>query len=320
MNKTALIGIPRYLSYFSFGSMWETFFEELGCEVKISSPSNREILDQGVRETVNDACIPIKLFHGHVMDLRDEVDLLFVPRLGGSTTRYTVCPKFLGLPDMVRNSVSSLPRILSPRLGVSKQGIGAWRELASIGAELAGSRWTAFKALHSARQRLTDAVKHIQQDGLEAFDFSSPQRTDLTVGVVGYPYVVYDHLSNGGLVSQLLQMGIEVLTPEMVDEQAMRRQSEHLSEDVFWYYSNRTLWSGLHFMKSDEVDGIMHVTAFGCGPDAMIGKILEMEAKSHDMPFLSLMVDEHTGGVGLMTRAEAFIDMLRRRLRGGSAS
>ena len=31
-------------------------------------------------------------------------------------------------------------------------------------------------------------------------------------------------------------------------------------------------------------DGIIHVTAFGCGPDAMVGKLIELEAKQKAVP------------------------------------
>jgi len=320
LNRKEVIGIPRYLSYFSFGALWERYFEQLGFEIRLSPPSNQDILDEGVRETVNDACIPIKIFHGHVMSLRDKADYLFVPRLGGTRTRYTVCPKFLGLPDMVKYSLSGLPQVLAPRLDVRQRGMGAWKELVSLGVRLTGRRFAAYRAFARARQILSERVGKIQAEGLPALGFPQPPDPDLTLGVVGYPYVIYDHLANGGLLDQLLRLQVEVRTPELVSDQQMKKQSDEFPKDLFWFYSNRTLWSGLHFMDVARLEGLVHVTAFGCGPDAMVGKLLEMESRQRGMPFLSLMVDEHTGEAGVATRVEAFVDMLRRRLRGGSAS
>ncbi len=49
------IGIPRSLAYFIYFPFWKTFFEELNQEVIVSSPTTRDILDDGVREAVN-AC------------------------------------------------------------------------------------------------------------------------------------------------------------------------------------------------------------------------------------------------------------------------
>jgi predicted nucleotide-binding protein (sugar kinase/HSP70/actin superfamily) len=73
------VGIPRYLGYFTFYPLWKTFFEEIGLEVITSPPTNQQILNDGVAEAVNDACIPIKLYHGHVVAIKDQVDVLFVP-------------------------------------------------------------------------------------------------------------------------------------------------------------------------------------------------------------------------------------------------
>jgi predicted nucleotide-binding protein (sugar kinase/HSP70/actin superfamily) len=46
----------------------------------------------------------------------------------------------------------------------------------------------------------------------------------------------------------------------------------------------------------------------------MADKIIELEARQRGkVPFLSITIDEHTGEAGLITRLEAFVDMLRFR-------
>ena len=114
------VGIPRTLSYFTFYPLWKPFFETLGAEVIVSPESNKELLDDGVRNTVTDACVPIKLFHGHVAALIDKVDILFMPRLVSLDGKSTLCPKFLGLPDMVKYSIAGLPEIIENRLDLKK--------------------------------------------------------------------------------------------------------------------------------------------------------------------------------------------------------
>jgi len=317
----ALIGIPRYLGYFSFRPLWETYFRELGFSVATSPPSNPTILDEGVRETVNDACIPIKMFHGHVAALRDRVDYLFIPRLAGSRMRYTVCPKFLGLPDMVRASVSDLPEILSPRLQMGSHGLRGLRPLLDLGVKMSGGlRLKAVRALHRARCALGDEVRRIRDEGLQTLGFTQPTDADLTVGLVGYPYVLYDRLSSGDILPQLFRLGVRVVTPEMIDQEILKRESRAFPENLFWYYSNRSLWTGMHLMKTRQVHGLLHITAFGCGPDAMVSKLLELEAAEWAVPFMAVTVDEHTGELGLQTRSEAFVDMLRWQKEGDHVS
>lgn len=67
-------------------------------------------------------------------------------------------------------------------------------------------------------------------------------------------------------------------------------------------------------MTRPDVDGIIHVTAFACGPDSLVDRMVEIEARRRrKMPYLSIAVDEHTGEAGVRTRIEAFLDMLRYR-------
>jgi predicted nucleotide-binding protein (sugar kinase/HSP70/actin superfamily) len=69
--------------------------------------------------------------------------------------------------------------------------------------------------------------------------------------------------------------------------------------------------------QSQDIDGIIYVACFGCGPDSMVGEIIER--KIAGKPYMLITVDEHTGEAGLVTRLEAFCDMLkRRRIRNGA--
>ena len=88
------------------------------------------------------------------------------------------------------------------------------------------------------------------------------------------------------------------------------------SKDIFWYFSHTILKTASYIFQGHRpVDGIIHVTAFGCGPDFLVNRLLEGEAKKHDLPFLTLTIDEQSGQSGVLTRLEAFCDMVRRRQR-----
>ena len=56
------------------------------------------------------------------------------------------------------------------------------------------------------------------------------------------------------------------------------------------------------------------VVSFGCGPDSLICELIERFYKrQQQIPVLLLTLDEHTGEAGIITRLEAFVDMLRWR-------
>ncbi|HWJ02597.1 MAG TPA: hypothetical protein VNU93_02885, partial [Verrucomicrobiae bacterium] len=55
------------------------------------------------------------------------------------------------------------------------------------------------------------------------------------------------------------------------------------------------------------------LSCFGCGPDSMVGDMVERACRRNSKPFMMLTLDEHTGEAGVITRLEAYIDMLKRR-------
>jgi predicted nucleotide-binding protein (sugar kinase/HSP70/actin superfamily) len=132
----------------------------------------------------------------------------------------------------------------------------------------------------------------------------------LRIGVVGYPYTIYDSYINVGLLNLLTKEGVQVYTQDMLTPQQLDRQAAKLDKDMFWYFSNRVVQGALHFMDVEPVDGLIHITAFACGPDSMVDKFLEIEAKQRKMPYMAITIDEHTGEAGMRTRMEAFLDML----------
>jgi len=309
---------------------WKTFFESLGHEVIESSVTTRAIMDKGVKDTVSDACIPIKIFHGHVDDLIDKVDYIFVPRLVsmrkyGDFGTETLCPKFLGLPDMIVASFTRPVPMLEIRIDLKKGPFELFKVYTDLGDRLSASRLSTYRAFGSAWQKQRRYEHKLKQgirplDALQQVLGGEPAKAiegafqgDLKIAVVGYPYAIYDDYVNVGLMGLLAREGVQVKTQDMLSAQQLDRQSSKLEKDMFWYFSNRAVQGALHFMDVEPVDGLIHITAFACGPDSMVDKFLEIEAKRRKVPYMAITIDEHTGEAGIRTRMEAFLDMLQYR-------
>ena len=321
------IGFPRTLFYFLYYPFWHTFFTELGYEMVTSLPTSKLSLDLGVQEAVNDACLPIKLYHGHVAELKDKVDILFLPRMVSvrKLDSETFCPKFLGLPDMIRNSIDGLPRIIDERVDLAKGWFPLWHLCHKIAKELDRHGWPVWRAFQRANQvqkrfgeLLSQGVpaQHAVEAAIKGETYQAPAVPvpDVHLAILGYPYLIYDSFVNVGLFEKLGEMGIKTWTVEMVPPDRLDVQGRNLPKNLFWNFSNRVIRATYYYLREKKVDGIIHVTAFGCGPDAMVDKLMELEAKNHGrVPFLTLSLDEHTGEAGVLTRIEAFVDMLRLR-------
>lgn len=302
------VGIPRALGYYTFYPAWKAFFEELGATVIVSPSTNKEIMDCGVAEAVSEACVPIKVFQGHVRHLCSCVDAIFIPRLVNVEGSAVFCPKFLGLPEMVKCTMKGLPNILSPRIDLRKGMLYLVGEAINTGLNFTRNRLKILKAYYRSL--------NLAQAALSGAQPPAKSGGSLTIAVLGYPYFIHDPYLNSNLIIHLEKMGVRIMTAEHIPCDCMAAQDSRLTKDIFWHYSRKVLRAGYHFIEHGGVDGVIDVTAFGCGPDAMTNKILELEFK-HDgrVPFMSLTIDEHTGEAGMVTRLEAFIDMIRRRKR-----
>jgi len=322
----ARVGIPSSLTYYALYPMWRTFFSELGIEVVNSGQTTKSLLDAGVKEALADACVPIKLFFGHVLALRDKADYLFIPRVVCLNRRTIYCPKFLGLPDMIRYGLTTeLPPIIDVEMDNRKGRLALWKSYLQIGRIFgfgkmkilkaylkANSASKRYKMLMQAGMYPPEAMKMIE-NGVKTVPAAEKKYGRLVFAVLGYPYEVHDQFISVGLLNKLKKMGVHVITMENLNPAKISR-ANILEKGMFWTFSEMALNSAYYLFKEGKVDGIIHLTAFGCGPDSMVDKLMEIASKDYpDIPYMSITIDEHTGDAGISTRLEAFLDMVKRK-------
>ncbi len=320
------VGIPRALLFYLYYPMWQAFFNEIGVQVIPSGRTTKSILDDGIREALADVCVPIKLYYGHVMDLKGKVDYLFIPRVVCLNGKTIYCPKFLGLPDMIKYSIDDLPPIIDVRLDSRQGRFALLKAYSEIGKYFGATKMTAVRAylkalgLHYHFRRLLnkgwsppEAMELLRTPG--AGEMGVQPKVNLKFAVLGYPYSIYDSFISVNIVKKLRQLGVSVMTAENIHPALLALQRNcDLPKRLFWTLSDVVLKAAHLLFKQGRVDGVLHLTAFGCGPDSLLNKLIEMEAKKHrNVPFMTLMIDEHTGEAGMATRLEAFVDMVRRR-------
>lgn len=308
------IGVPRAFAYYAYYPFIITFFEELGLEVVVSDPTSKEIIDAGVEDAVAEACVPLKLYHGHVKNLMDRVDYVFVPRLVRVNQEATFCPKFLGLPDILVCTVENFDNMLEVRVDIRNSGKKLFRLCRSVAQKFNRGFLKTWKAFKKAEESYRNFREEFLKGAIPPLGIGvQDDKVDVRLGVVGYPYLLYDPYVSLDIINKLIKMGVYVVTPEMVPEEVKKKYAGKLKKTLFWTFSNSVLRTAFHFLETGMVDGIIHVTAFGCGPDFIVDKIIELEAKERNVPFLTVTFDEHTGQEGVNTRLEAFIDMLKRK-------
>lgn len=314
---TIKIGIPRGLWFYDYYPLWKTFYEELGAQVILSRATNKQILDQGVKNTVDEACLPVKIFNGHVMDLKDRVDYIFLPKMMSVYEREYICPKFSGLPEMVAHSIKDLPPLIDVEINFNKSRKNLDETIYQFGYYMTKDHGKIKRAYAKALESYTkykDTIRkgYLPMDGvLKDYKLSECRKK---IAVVGHTYNLYDSYSSMNLLAKLNENQVAVIVPEMLDFNIINEYAGELDKKMFWSFGRKLLGTAMYLADNKEVDGVIYLSSFGCGIDSIIQDLFERKSRREGkIPFLLLTIDEHTGEAGINTRIEAFLDMIEWR-------
>jgi predicted nucleotide-binding protein (sugar kinase/HSP70/actin superfamily) len=261
----------------------------------------------------------------HCLDLSGKVDFLFVPRLISIHPKYIMCPKFRGVPDIVKLATAGRVEVIDEpfdsRLGSDPWG-GFSRAVGErLGLSLRKIRAASRAALHAQRKFEGDLAKRV--NGLPIRDifalevqtpevFSPP--ADLNIALIGHPYNIYDVDVGKDVLGIAKKLGCRIAIADSLDGHEIDRRVSSLSKEIYWSSGREIVGAGLVFLDRGDIDGVVFLSSFKCGIDALLQEYLKRVFKARGestIPFLTLSLDEHTTVQGLATRMEAFVDICR---------
>ncbi|HIQ98258.1 MAG TPA: hypothetical protein IAB23_01070 [Candidatus Scybalocola faecavium] len=306
--KIKTIGIPRGLMFYRNGRLWKKFFENLGFSCIISEKSNREILDAGMSRAIDETCLPFKMYLGHVLELAGKCDAIFIPRMGGYSDREKMCTRYESLPDLVENIFRDLHLNI---LSVSYDWYTKTTEervFTELGLNLGKTKKAAKKAYNEAKKYQSRILKERTRRMEGVLETKGTK-----ILLAGHPYVLHDSFIGQELARILKHMGAKVVFTDDLDREAALKRSYHFSKVMPWII-NREITGGVMLMRR-KVDGIVLVSAYPCGPDALVNDMLVRKVK--DIPVLQLTLDAQNGTAGVETRLESFMDIIQYQKAGG---
>jgi predicted nucleotide-binding protein (sugar kinase/HSP70/actin superfamily) len=318
MEEKGRLGIPRALMFYRYFPFWHTFFETLGWKVMVSD---------GVRQKekivyFEDSCLPMKLLVTHAIQLKDKVDHLFIPRFVSLHRAHIMCPKFRGAPDIVRLAMEQKVSIIDETIDLRK-GRGSLRQsFLKIAEKLGATKHECDRAWGEAekssvqfRKAWMDRINRLPTEQLFEMDIPTPAEGSKAlwrVAFIGHPYNLFDTDINKDLLTLTKKLEMEILTSDSLSEKEIDREVSDLSKEIYWSSGREIVGSLFHFLSS-KVNGVIFLTSFKCGIDALLQEFIKRRLKvrgGSSIPLLILSFDEHTGREGLMTRLEAFRDVM----------
>ncbi|MFX0020345.1 MAG: acyl-CoA dehydratase activase-related protein [Promethearchaeota archaeon] len=327
-KKTIKVGIPRALHFYRYFPFWKKLLEELGAELVLSPPTNKQIVEEGVTHGFGELCIPMKIYYGQVLRLvRDHPDLdyIFVPRYVAEVKDAYFCPKFLSLPDVIK-ILPEVPKILNFEVNVKEFPIAT--SAIELGRQLGKSQNASLNAYREA-QKYFDEYHKFLREGASANHalrlvernrpFTLPKKKhkrDLRFLLLGHAYNIFDTYINLDFQKKLRDQGVEVFTIENLPESIFKEPviiNRRLRN--YWRHEEEIMQSIRYFLTKgrDEIDGVIFLVSFACGPDSLISELIMRDMKVVGLPFLEITMDEHSGDAGMITRIEAFVEMARRK-------
>lgn len=313
-KKTERIGIPQASTFFELFPMWKAFFTELGFEIVISKNTNREIINKGLEHVTAETCFPIKVAHGHVIDiLNKEIDYLFLPSVINMThaspkiTHSYACPYIQCLPYIVRSAInldSPKFKVLEPVIHFEYGDSFLDKTLRQIAKEIGRKGAIVENAIQKTKETQDKFYSRLEERGKEVLDNLGDD--DFALVIISRPYNGCDSGVNLDLPEKLRDLGVLSIPMDF-----LTLDLEDIAKDypnMYWKYGQKIL-AAARVIARDKRLYALYITNFGCGPDSFISKFFPKEVGGK--PFLTIDIDEHSADAGVLTRCEAFLDSLK---------
>ena len=313
-DERPTVGMMRALYGVHTSVLWAHFFDRLGYRLVLTPPTNQELSMAGIESMVAETCYPVKVAHGHAKMLKGKTRYLFMPTLVDMPTPEAsemgyYCPLVQSITFMVRAALDlDRASILDPTIHLKhKPDILAQELFEQLRAKLPVGRKAVEKALFYALERHHRFLGELHQRGRAILENRNP--TEPIVVVTGRPYNLYDERLNLRLGQNLSKIGLAALPMDFLDVSVL-----DLSEfpSMYWASGAEILRTAKFIRRSPNCFGL-HLTNFSCGADSFIEHFYKH--LMGDKPSLILELDEHSAVAGVMTRLEAFKNVIDNVMR-----
>ena len=151
-------------------------------------------------------------------------------------------------------------------------------------------------------------------------------RNPLKVGLVGEASVLRDSFLNHNIEQRLGSLHVEVRNFFLLGEELRKifyigfnnkfaknlKITRNYLRSVVGGHALETIANTIRCAKAGY-DGVVHMCPYGCMPEISMRPILQKVSRDFGIPVLGISLDEHTSAVGIMSRLEAFVDILQNR-------
>jgi predicted nucleotide-binding protein (sugar kinase/HSP70/actin superfamily) len=257
-----------------------------------------------------ETCFPVKVSHGHVIDLLGKTQYLFLPSIIDLPSEVEkgnnfYCPMVQGNQYMLKAALGLKDsEILNPTVHLKYSPDQLGIELhTQIGKTLGKNLRQIREAIDIGFSRQQGFENELREHGTRIT--SSLGEKEPVVIVTGRHYNLFDEKLNLRLGQNLAKIGLSAVPMDFITIKDI-----DLSDfpNMYWGYGVQILKTAKLIKLTPKFFGL-HLTNFSCGPDSFNEHFYKYIMG--DKPYLILELDEHSAVAGAMTRLEAFKNVIQ---------
>jgi len=308
------VGMPASLHLTEDLPYWTSFFKALKIPLH-TSEGYRDSLKTGKKIAGAEFCAPVDDMYGHVSHISRTCDYVFMPAClearespGNQTHNFCYYTQFsTSLAYM--ESKDMREKLVSPMLNFSKRADYNARLLVKALKQMGYTHITlpeVIRAMIKARRKSSQIKK-----GLQQLFARKQNEKELSVVLLGRPYVVLSATLNKGIPDIFTGMGIKAWYQDMLQtDPDFDEGFNHLLEKTPWYFASNILRAAELAGRSRNLYPVL-ITAFKCAPDSFIIDYFKQLMYLYNKPYLIIQIDEHDSNTGYETRIEAALRSFR---------
>lgn len=309
------IGISRSLLTNSLYPLYYNFFSKLGFNIILSDNADFD----GKDKMQSSFCYPVELSHGFFSNLlKKNIDYIFLPHITQMEThsehQYNrLCVFVQGESYYIQSTFreelekdKTRIKLISPVIDFTLPQEELKELFVKIAKDFDVDKYNAEYAFEYSFARYKEMLAEFKELGKKAL--KEIEESPETFGIVlfGRSYNAFAKEANLNIPHKFASKNITIIPHDFLPNEI--RDSY---ENMYWYSGHQIL-SNARFVKRHKQLFGAYITNFSCGPDSFI--LTYFRRIMGSKPSLTLELDSHSADVGIDTRIDAAVDIIKNYL------
>jgi len=295
--KQIKIGLVNGLNYYDYKDLINNFLNELHISYITSNKTTKKTIENGKKLLVDECCLSLKIFFGHICDLKDKCDYILVIRSPSIERDEFMCINFYALYDLANNIFPD--KIIDLNIDLN-HNINLKKSFINLGKKLGFNQKKCSCAFDKAYNMDLKNRDYKYNEVLQLLKSSKKK-----ILLIGHAYNLFDNYISSDIKKILKDLNVEILLSCYLEGIKSDRYKS-ISKDINWSKNIKLLNVIMEFRN--YIDGIILISTFPCAIDSLVN---EMIIRKSNIPILDLTIDEINDIGSITKRIEEFLDNIK---------